>query len=244
MKTTIKTLKKIALVALLTVITNIAYSQTTVYMCLGTATLNLNPTAAPTGMEYRYRVTQGVTEIYALSATPPPASTFAAAGSYTITMSTIQTVPDPAVCNPDDAVYTLNVLPDLSASLGAATNSGTYCTSSGATSATALTAATVLPAYTADLETETTYTVTQKIGAGAATPVTPSSFGTIGASGYTLTTTVVGEYKITATVKYKQTATNTTNPLLNSSGCPKVSNEITVTVTAKPTKPTITFTGS
>lgn len=244
MKTTITTLKKMMLVALFTLISSIAYSQTTVYMCLGTATLNLAPTAPPAGMEYRYRVTQGATEIYALNATPPPASTFAAAGSYTITMSTIQTTPDPAICNPDDAVYTLNVLPDLSASLGAATNSGTYCTSSGASSATAITASSVLPAYAADLETETTYTVTQKIGAGAAAPVTPSSFGTISAAGYTLTTTVVGEYKITATVKYKQTVSNTLNPLINSSGCPKSSNEITVTVTAKPTKPTITFSGS
>ncbi|RZJ19784.1 MAG: hypothetical protein EON51_16680 [Acinetobacter sp.] len=214
-------------------------------MCLGTATLNLNPDPAPTGMHHEWDVKLGGSSITGFPGTTAPvASNFATAGSYTITMSTVLDAPDPAACTPDNAVYTLNVLPDLSASLGAATNSGTYCTSSGATSATTLTASSVLPAYATDLETETTYTVTQKIGAGAATPVTSSDFGTIGASSYTLTTTVVGEYKITATVKYKQTASNTLNPLINSSGCPKSSNEITVTVTAKPTKPTITFSGS
>lgn len=241
MKTSITTLKKIMLMALLTLITSTAFSAT-YYVCAG-ATLNFTPQTIA-NISYTWDVAGGgfntitpVAGVYSITASSTP-------GTYTITMRS--TSSNPAICAPADVVNDFIVLPPLTFNLATAPTNAQYCTSAGANANSVITPTfggfpTSTP-YTNDLEPEYSYSVV-KDGAPA---VNGNTIGTINATtgAYTLTTTALGTYVITGSVRYKQKA-GFTNALISTTGCLVTGTTTqTVEVIAAPSQPTISITAN
>ncbi len=230
------TLLKLSLIALFSIISNVAFSAT-YYVCQG-STLNLAP-AAMTDITYSWDVKQGGTSLpgYPRAAVP---TTLPAAGTYEVIL--ISSTTNPNICAPDVVSNDFIVLPTLSITLDAPTNP-TYCGVSTGIKSSLVGQTTVgFPAgvpYDTDIEAEYSYSVVKDSEPAA----DGLGFGTIDATGkYTLTTTTPGVYKITGTVKYKQ-KTGATGTLLSASGCPASSTTSvqTITVTDKPAQPVITI---
>ncbi len=238
MRTNINFFKSILVTVLLFVST--ATFADTFYICNG-ASLNLNPAATP-DITYSWDVkdVDGVTSLSGYPRTAVPTTLPTTPGTYKILL--ISTANSATVCAPDVVENNFVVLPTLAITLGAPTNAS-YCETSTTTSSQITQSASTVPTGTgSDLEIEYSYMVS-KDGATAVDGTT-TGLGSIDAAGkYTLSTTTPGVYVITGSVKYKQ-KTGFTNALLNASGCPVTSTTQTVTVTAKPTKPTITITAN
>lgn len=224
------TLLKTTLLALFLFSANGAFAAIR-YICAG-ATLSLSAGTAPSGITYSWDVKKDGSSIPDYPSTTAPTSLPTEAGSYQVIL--ISTAASSAVCAPDNVITDFVVLPDLVSTLAA--NNAAYCIVATTKSSDVTQTITFPTAYAADLESEYVYSVT-KDGVG----VTPATYGTIDASGnYKLTTLVAGVYKIKTTVNYKL-KTGSGNLLASSSGCPKPSNEVTITVTAAPTTPSITI---
>lgn len=233
------TFLKVSLVALFLFVCNAAFSAT-YYTCIGTS-LNLNASAAPSGITYTWDVRQGGNSINGYPAANPPTS-FPTAGTYEVILTATSDAAS-GTCPSDPVPNTVIVLPALGLTLNAPSVTA-YCEANGSVSSSNVT---VTPSgeYTAaitanELALEYTYSVTKDGGAS----VNGTTVGTIAADGtFTLNTTTPGVYEITGTVKYKQ-GTVTTSPLLGD-GCPFTSTtKRTVTVTAKPAQPTVTITAN
>ncbi|WP_316769054.1 hypothetical protein [Pedobacter frigiditerrae] len=241
MKTTIKNLKKMMLVALFTLISSSAFAAT-YYVCAG-ATLNFTPQTIA-NISYTWDVEGAgfnaitpVAGVYSITASSTP-------GTYTVTMRS--TSSNPAICAPADVVNDFIVLPPLAFNLASAPSNAQYCTSAGANANSVITPTfTGFPTgtpYTDDLEAEYSYSVVKDGGSA----VNGTTVGTINATTgvYTLTTTVIGTYVITGSVKYKQKA-GFTNALISTSGCPVTgATTQTVEVIAAPAQPTIVITAN
>lgn len=224
------------LFALFLMISSTALADT-FYVCIG-ATLTLNP-AATTGVTYSWDVkdTDGITSLTGFPRATAPTSLPSTPGTYKVLL--ISTPISSTDCAPDVVEHNFIVLPALTISLGAPSNPS-YCETSATPSSLITQSASTVPTGTGnDLEIEYSYMVAKD--GGTAVDGTTGGLGSIAADGkYTLSTTTPGVYVITGTVKYKQ-KTGFTNALLNASGCPATSATQTVTVTAKPAKPTITI---
>jgi len=233
------TLLKVSLIALFLFSANLAQAGT-YYTCIGTV-LNLNASAAPTGITYTWDVRQGGTSISGYPSSTAP-TTFSTAGTYLVVLTATSNAASGS-CPSDPVENTVIVLPALSFTLNTP-SAAAYCEANGAANSSDITVTAgnqYAAAITAnELALEYTYSVTKDGG----TAVNGTTVGTIAADGtYTLNTTAPGVYVITGTVKYKQ-GTVTTNPLLGD-GCPVTSTTTqTVTVTAKPAQPTVTITAA
>lgn len=209
----------------------------TFYVCIG-ATLSLNP-AATTGVTYSWDVkdTDGTTSLAGYPRAAAPTSLPSTAGTYKVLL--ISTPVSSTDCAPDVVEHNFIVLPALTLTLSAPSNPS-YCETSATPSSLITQSTSTVPTGTgSDLEIEYSYMVAKD--GGTAVDGTTGGLGSIDASGkYTLSTTTPGVYVVTGTVKYKQ-KTGFTNALLNASGCPTTSTTQTITVTAKPAKPTITI---
>lgn len=225
------TLLKMSLLALLLFISSTAFSAT-YYMCSG-STITLSDPPVDANLTYTWDVKLGGTSVSTYPGSPgKPTGMPSAAGTYTVTLTS--TSANPNICAPDVAEHTMIVLPALTLTISTPTNP-TYCGSATTHSSVITPTQGGFPTggtFAADLETELSYAVTKD-----GVTVTPTAYGTITAGVYTLNTTTIGVYKITATVKYKQKGTNV---LLGSTGCPTTTTEQTITVTSAPGAPTIT----
>lgn len=214
-----------------------AASADTFYLCPG-ATISLNPAATP-NITYSWDVkdVDGITSLSGYPRAGAPTNLPSVAGTYKVLL--ISTPANANICAPDVVEHSFTVLPTLSMTLSAPTNVS-YCeTSANNSSQITQSTSTVPTGATADLEIEYSYMVAKD--GGTAVNGTTAGLGSIDATGkYTLSTTTPGVYVITGTVKYKQ-KTGFTNALLTASGCPATSSTQTITVTAKPAKPTITI---
>jgi hypothetical protein len=239
--TTNSTFFKATLVALLTLTASSAMSAT-YYACAG-ATLSFNATVAP-GTTAKWDIKKDGTQFGTPSATAP--TSFSAPGTYEVILVS-ETSSTSGLCPSDPETNTIVILPPLSLDLAVPTVP-VYCAANTTIKSSDLVAsgASVPAALSTDLELVYSYSIAATIN-GVTSTVTGESLGTIDqASGkYTLTTVVPGTYVISGTVKYKQTASNTTNTLLGTTGCPaSAPSPRTVVVTPVPAKPTVTITAS
>jgi hypothetical protein len=211
------------------------------YVCIG-STLSFSTPTPITDVTYSWDVkdTDGTTSLSGYPRASAPTSLPSTAGTYLIRL--ISTPDNATVCAPDVVENSFVVLPALSVTIGAPSLAA-YCeTAATKTSLITQTTSSVPGGTTSDLEIEYSYMVAKD--GGAAVDGTTGSLGSIDGTGkYTLSTVVPGSYVITGYVKYKQ-KTGFTNKLLSAGGCPANSGTQTVTVTAKPTAPTITVTSN
>lgn len=242
MKTTIKTLKKIALVALFTLISATAFAAP-YYVCQG-STVYLKPSvAAANPISYTWIIDGGSPQ----TISPDGSGKYAipipnAAGPHTVVMRS--TSSDNAICAPADEQTDFLALPPLAFDLSTAPSNAAYCTSAGVNAKSVITpsAVTGFPAgtpYSDDLEKEYSYSVVKTSNGSTVDGLTVGTIDqTTGA--FTLTTTAIDTYTITGTVKYKQ-KTSPTNPgSLIGAGCPTVATTTrVVNVIAAPAQPTI-----
>jgi hypothetical protein len=232
----------------------------TYYVC-SNAALTLTDPPVNANLTYTWDVKLNNVSVAYPGSPGKPTSMPAAAGIYTVTLTSTVTDPvaNPTICAPDVALHTVIVLPPLSLTTVAPTVTS-YC-GTAATSSSVIGLSGTLPSlptdvvgppaapYSADLELEYSYSVVKTVGAvvSAAVDGVTSGLGTMDATtkAFTLTTNDVGSYAITATVKYKQNTTtlpaNIIGTLLGTSGCAATSTQ-TVVVTAAPNAPTITIT--
>lgn len=243
MKTTITTLKKMMLIACFTLISSAAFSAT-YYVCAGSA-LSFKPQVI-TDISYTWSVggaafsaiTPDGSGVYSITASNTP-------GTYQIIMRS--TSANPAICAPADVTNDFIVLPALTISLATAPSNAIYCATAGAANAKSVVTPTAggfpnSAPYNADLEAEYTYSVVK----GTDPAVNGNTVGTIDATtgAFTLTTTALGTYVITGTIKYKQKA-GFTNTLLSTGGCPVTSvTTQSVQVIAAPAQPTVLITAN
>ncbi|MBE9600156.1 hypothetical protein [Pedobacter sp. MC2016-24] len=242
MKTKI-TFLKASLVALFLFVSSTAWSAT-YYTCSG-ATLSLT-TPVVTGITYTWDVkpAAGGASITGFpSATAP--TTLPASGSYTVYLSSAQTVPGSGICPADVVENTFIVLPSLSIALVDPTHPS-YCAANTTVVSSDITVTgPVLPSTSgSDLVLDYTYSVSAVTSSGT-NVVDGTTVGTIDqATGkFTLTTLIPGVYTVTGKVKYKAAA-SPTNTLLGT-GC-EATSAVTkvITVIEKPTAPIITISAS
>lgn len=233
------TFLKSGLLALLLFLSSTAFSAT-YYVCIG-STLNLSVPVVG-GTTYLWDVKQGGTSLPGYPSATAPSSLPSAPGTYQVILLT--TLADPLLCAPNNVINDFVVLPALTLTIGAPSNTS-YCGSSPTVNTSVITPTlgafpTGAP-FTTDLEPEYSYSVVKDGGA----PVNGTTVGTINATTgiFTLTTTATGTYVITGTVKYKQ-KTGFTGTLLGTTGCPTSSTTQTVTVTGAPAQPIITISAS
>jgi hypothetical protein len=229
---------KIMLIVLMTSISSTAMSAT-YFACAGAA---LSLTAGlPSGTTANWDIKKDGTQFGTPGPTAP--TSFADPGTYEITLVSL-TDAGSGLCPSDPETNTIIILPPLALTLTAPTNAA-YCVANGNANSSdiAVTGATLPSSAGNNLELEYSYSVAATVG-GTTTTVAGSTVGTIDqATGkFTLNTTAPGTYVITGSVKYKQAASNTTSPLLGTTGCAATGvAPQTITVTPKPVKPTITI---
>lgn len=122
-----------------------------------------------------------------------------------------------------------------------ATSVSTYCgENSGPTSGATITAtSTPAMALPAGVEYEYSWTVTK---AGSSTKAGSTDGSTTNKNIFTMSATDAGAYVFSATVKYKLSSANTGVLIAaDAKGCEVGSSSVTVTVTPKPAKPSITI---
>ncbi|SFH35004.1 hypothetical protein [Pedobacter insulae] len=254
METKTTFLKSSLLALFLLISTTVTVFADTYYVCSGAA-LTLTDPPVDANLTYTWDVKLNNVSVPYPGSPGKPTSMPAAAGIYTVTLTSNLT---PAgtlagVCAPETGEYNVIVLPPLALTIDAPTKPS-YCgVSANSESVVSLTGtAPSLPTnvvgppaapYSSDLELEYSYSVVKTVGAVVSPAVDGATIGTINQTtgAYTLTTDAVGSYAITGTVKYKQKA-GFANTLLGTTGCPATSGTQTVVVTAAPAAPTITIT--
>ncbi|EDM36631.1 hypothetical protein PBAL39_25225 [Pedobacter sp. BAL39] len=232
MKTNL-TLLKASAIAFFLFISGSAFSAT-YYTCAGT-TLNLAPSAAPANITYSWDIKKDGTSTGVVTTAP---TSFADAGVYEVILLSTATTGS-GVCAPDPVSNEIIVLPALTVALTAPTT--TYCEGLGDATSSVITPTAQSTTYSTDVAFEYSYTITR-----GGTNVTVAEAGTLDAATGVLTLNIKtpGEYSIVGSVKYIQASGNTTKPFLGA-GCPATSGTpTTITVTAKPTQPTVTITAS
>lgn len=229
MKTNL-TLLKASAIAFFLFISGSAFSAT-YYTCVGT-TLNLSPSAAPANITYSWDIKKDGAASPGATATAP--TSFTDAGSYEVILISTATAGS-GICAPDPVSNTIIVLAAPTITLAAPT--AAYCEGSGDNTSSIITPTAGGAPSGTDVAYEYSYTVTR-----GGTTVLLSDVGTVDATTGVLTMTIrtAGEYSITGSVKYKQGASSTI-PYLGA-GCPtNTASPTTITVTPKPTQPTVTI---
>jgi hypothetical protein len=232
---------KIMLIVLMTSISSTAMSAT-YFACAG-APLTLTATV-PQGTTANWDIKKDGIQFGTPGPTAP--TSFADPGTYEVILVS-ETSAASGLCPSEPETNTIIILPPLALTLTAPTNAA-YCAANGnANSSDIVVTGAILPTTAVNnLELEYSYSVELTVG-GTTTTVVSTTVGTVDqATGkFTLTTVNPGTYVITGSVKYKQLATNTTSPLLGTTGCVATSiAKQTITVTPAPAKPTITIAAS
>jgi hypothetical protein len=228
-----KPLLKLCLFAMLLLASNTAWSAI-YYTCINTAlTLGVSNLPGSTAALWDIKKNGATTSYTGYPSNTAPTK-FTEVGSFEVILVS-QTDAASGGCTSDPVSNTIIVLPDLATSITA--SNAAYCKDAGDKSSSVITPTgfPAVTAYPADIALDYSYTVTV---AGA--PVTDAGTMDAVTGVFTMDKKVVGDYVIIGKVKYKQTATNTTNLLLGT-GCTAESASITIKVTPKPGAPTITI---
>lgn len=226
-----------ALALLLLLNTNLI-AQTTypVYLCGSSTTVTLTPgITVNTGDEVVWvRVTGTTTSVVQSSTSDRNYTTPAAGlatGEHTYRVHVISA--SPALCIGDVSDdYKIYQLPPFAVALSTPTD---YCENATATSITA----TATPAASATLPDDVSFAYTWEAKQGTTTlPIGDVGTNTANQNVFNMSTTVVGDYILTATADY---VVPSGSVLKSAASCAVTSAAETIKVLPKPTKPTITI---
>jgi len=233
------TLLKMALVGLFMMFGATTFAQTySLYICQG-GSATLSGPALATGETLRWTENVAGTDVVQTSTgsnfTTP---TTLSPGEHIFNVAIVSGDPTTTGCLGDkSADFKVFVLPTIVLTLDDPTNA-TYCTSNGINTS-AITANVTAPTIT--VPTEVTYEFSWDVNGAPA--ISGGPIGTIAnaptSSTFTMTTTTVGAYAFTPTVKYVVPSNLNSNG--NKKGCDATTTAKSVTITPKPTAPTITI---